>query len=67
MSARGLALGDFDNDGAVDVLISGNDERARAAARTRSASQNHWLGVKLVGKKSNATPSARASLIRPAT
>src|SRR5215472_3799389 len=24
-SARGLALGDFDNDGAVDVLISVND------------------------------------------
>ena len=24
-SARGLAVGDFDNDGAVDVLISVND------------------------------------------
>jgi len=25
MSSRGLALGDFDNDGAVDVLISINN------------------------------------------
>src|SRR5579863_8643331 len=26
LSARGLAIGDFDNDGAVDVLISNNNE-----------------------------------------
>jgi hypothetical protein len=52
LSARGLALGDFDNDGAVDVLISVNDG-APLLLRNNAGRQNHWLGLTLVGKKSN--------------
>ena len=52
MSARGLALGDFNNDGAVDVLISTNNETP-VLLRNNAGSQNHWLGIKLVGKKAN--------------
>ena len=52
LSARGLAIGDFDNDGAVDVLISVNDD-APLLLRNTAAKDNHWLGIKLVGKKSN--------------
>ena len=52
LAARGLAIGDFDNDGAVDVLISSNDD-APVLLRNRAGSQNHWLGLKLVGKKAN--------------
>ena len=52
MSARGMALGDFDNDGAVDVLIAINNG-APVLLRNNAGKQNHWLGVKLVGKKSN--------------
>jgi hypothetical protein len=52
MAARGLALGDFDNDGAVDVLISNNNE-APLLLRNNVGNQNHWLGVKLIGKKAN--------------
>jgi enediyne biosynthesis protein E4 len=52
LSARGLAIGDFDNDGAVDVLISVNDD-APLLLRNTAAKGNHWLGIKLVGKKSN--------------
>ncbi len=51
-AARGLAIGDFDNDGAVDVLISNNDG-APVLLRNRAGSQNHWLGLRLVGRKSN--------------
>ncbi len=51
MASRGLALGDFDNDGAVDVLISNNNEPPLLLRNT--ANENHWLGVKLVGKKAN--------------
>lgn len=52
MAARGLALGDFDNDGAVDVLISCNDA-APMLLRNNAGRQNHWLGLKLIGKKAN--------------
>jgi hypothetical protein len=52
LSARGLAIGDFDNDGAVDVLISVNDG-APLLLRNNAAKQHHWLGINLVGTKSN--------------
>jgi hypothetical protein len=52
MSARGLAVGDFNNDGAVDVLIACNDEPP-VLLQNKVGNQNHWLGLKLVGRKSN--------------
>jgi enediyne biosynthesis protein E4 len=52
MSGRGLALGDFDNDGAVDVLISNNDG-APLLLRNEAGSRNHWLGLSLTGKTCN--------------
>jgi len=52
LSARGMAIGDFNNDGAIDVLISVNNG-APVLLRNNAAAQNHWLGVKLVGRKSN--------------
>jgi len=52
LSARGMAIGDFNNDGGVDVLVSVNDA-APVLLRNNAGNQNHWLGVKLVGKKSN--------------
>ncbi len=51
-SARGLAVGDFNNDGAVDVLVGVNDGPP-VLLRNNVGSKNHWLGVKLVGTKSN--------------
>ena len=52
MSSRGLAIGDFNNDGAVDVLISVNNG-APLLLRNNAGKQNHWLGIRLVGKKCN--------------
>jgi hypothetical protein len=51
-AARGLALGDFDNDGAVDVLVAQNDG-APVLLHNNAARRNHWLGVKLIGHKAN--------------
>jgi enediyne biosynthesis protein E4 len=51
-SARGLAVGDFDNDGALDVLVSVNDD-APVLLRNKVGTQNHWLGISLVGTKAN--------------
>jgi hypothetical protein len=52
LSARGLAIGDFNNDGAVDVLISVNNG-APLLLKNNVGSKNHWLGIRLVGRKSN--------------
>jgi hypothetical protein len=52
LSARGLALGDFNNDGAVDVLLSVNNG-APVLLKNAGANGNHWLGLRLIGKKSN--------------
>jgi hypothetical protein len=52
LAARGMALGDFDNDGSVDVLIATNNG-APVLLRNNAGKENHWLGVRLVGKKSN--------------
>ncbi len=51
-AARGLAIGDFNNDGAADVLIAVNDA-APLLLKNNAAKGRHWLGVKLAGKKSN--------------
>src|SRR5207247_6211498 len=45
--ARGLAVGDYNNDGRVDVLI-GNNGGAPALLKN-NAEGNHWLGGKLQG------------------
>jgi hypothetical protein len=52
LSARGMAIGDFDNDGAVDVLVAINDGTP-VLLRNAIGGQNHWLGINLVGTKSN--------------
>jgi hypothetical protein len=52
LAARGLATGDFDNDGAVDLLVSQNNG-APILLRNLAGRENHWLGVRLVGTKSN--------------
>jgi len=52
LSSRGLAIGDFNNDGAVDVLIAVNDDRP-VLLRNKMGARNHWLGLRLIGKKSN--------------
>jgi hypothetical protein len=52
IAGRGMALGDFDNDGAVDVLVTANDGPP-LLLRNMAARQNHWLGIHLVGRKSN--------------
>jgi enediyne biosynthesis protein E4 len=51
-AARGMAIGDFDNNGAVDVLVAVNND-APILLRNTSANGNDWLGVRLLGKKCN--------------
>jgi len=52
LCSRGLAIGDFDNDGAIGVLISVNNA-APLLLKNTAATGSHWLGVRLIGKKCN--------------
>jgi enediyne biosynthesis protein E4 len=51
-AARGLAVGDFDNDGALDILIGVNGG-APVLLKNNAAKGNNWLGVKLEGTQCN--------------
>ncbi len=53
LSGRGMAVGDYDNDGDLDVLISNNNE-APILLRNDGGNRNNWLGLKLVATKSNS-------------
>ena len=52
LAARGLAVGDFLNNGALGVLVSMNNG-APLLLKNLAAAGNHWLGLKLVGKTCN--------------
>src|SRR5579884_38063 len=51
-AARGLAVGDYNNDGAIDVLIANNGD-APLLLKNNAAKGNNWLGVQLVGTDCN--------------
>ena len=59
-ASRGLATGDYDNDGDLDVLVSNNGE-APLLMENRAASANHWVGLRLKATKSN--PAAVGTII----
>jgi hypothetical protein len=51
-TARGLAIGDIDNDGKMDAVVTTNDGPAYIL-HNETPTSNHWLGLMLVGHKSN--------------
>ena len=51
-AARGLALGDIDNDGKQDVVITTNNGPPYLL-HNESPTPNHWIALKLIGTKSN--------------
>ena len=50
--SRGLSVGDYDNDGDLDVLVI-NNGAAPLLLRNDGGNRNNWLGLELVATKSN--------------
>jgi hypothetical protein len=59
-SARGMTVGDYDNDGDLDALIS-NNGGPPVLLRNEGGSRNNWLGLQLVATRSN--PAAVGAII----
>jgi enediyne biosynthesis protein E4 len=51
-SRRGMAVGDYDRDGRLDVLCINRNDRP-SLYRNGSTDSNHWLRLSLTGNKSN--------------
>ncbi len=51
-ASRGVAFGDLDNDGFVDIVVNCNN-RAPVILRNQGGNGNHWLMINTVGAKSN--------------
>ena len=51
-SSRGVAFGDFDNDGDIDILVVNLNEPP-SLLRNDISGANHWLKVLLIGAASN--------------
>lgn len=50
--SRGSAVGDFDNDGDLDILVN-NCGQAPQLLRNDGGNRNHWLEILLIGTRSN--------------
>jgi hypothetical protein len=53
-SARGVAFGDFDNDGDLDIVVN-NMNDTPTLLRNEGGNKNRWLKVKTIGTRSNRT------------
>ncbi|HJZ83136.1 MAG TPA: CRTAC1 family protein [Pyrinomonadaceae bacterium] len=58
--ARGLSVGDYDNDGDLDVLII-NNGAPPILLRNEGGNRNNWVGLQLVATRSN--PEAVGTII----
>lgn len=51
-TGRGMAIGDIDNDGRIDAVVTTNDGPAYVL-HNETATDNHWITLFLVGHRSN--------------
>ncbi len=59
--SRGLAYGDLDNDGDVDVLLVNNSGPARVLINN-VGNKNHWVGLRLLNTRNRDALGARVKV-----
>ena len=64
-NSRGLAYGDYDNDGDLDVLIN-NQDAAPVLLRNDGGNRRSWLSVQLVGRRSNRSAVGTRVILKSA-
>lgn len=60
--SRAAAIGDVDNDGDADVLVTNNNGLARLLLN-QVGNRNHWLGLRLVGNGGRDMLGARVEVV----
>jgi hypothetical protein len=61
--SRGVAFGDFDNDGDIDIVIM-NQHEPPSLLRNDCPKENHWIKVRLEGTKSNRSAIGSRVIVR---
>jgi hypothetical protein len=61
---RGMAIGDLDNDGRMDAVVTTNGGQVHIL-HNETASHNHWITLRLIGHKSNR--DAIGAVVKPTT
>ena len=62
--SRGVAFGDIDNDGDIDILVGNNNGPVRLLVNN-IGNRNHWLGLRLVGEHTSRDMlGARVRIVR---
>jgi RNA polymerase sigma factor (sigma-70 family) len=59
---RGVAVGDLDNDGRVDLVVSHLNEPVVLLRNEVKLGQKHWVGIELRGKNHRSVVGARVTL-----
>lgn len=64
--SRGSAIGDLDNDGDLDILVSNNGQGADYLRNDGGNSLGHWIQLRLIGTTANRSGvGARVQLRQP--
>jgi len=59
---RGVAFGDLDNDGRVDLVVSHLNEPVVLLRNEVKIGEKHWLGIELQGKNQRSVVGAQVTL-----